>query len=282
LGVPHRVTRDCLLDIGIWAEDFRSKRGQWGFQQIDWLRLAFNGSLFRLGRLQFIHSVYKNHFKVYQNKSSKQILAVSGPNIRYRADGLVDGTNDIKDPDAWTSSFDCTNGTITANPISCDSFTINTRVSLLEKEWDLLLQEGCGVLDVHIPAGEKLVHEDCISSYKQAMEFYTQYFPDQQFMGFTCTSWLLDPALAQILDAGSGIVRFQSDFYLMPVLSNDHQIFERVFGDKPEDLSKAPRDTSLRRAILDYLANGGQFRGSFGFIPVDEIGKTHNYFQREG
>jgi hypothetical protein len=44
-----------------------------------------------------------------------------------------------------------------------------------------------------------------------------------------------------------------------------------VFGNKPADLSQAPRDSSLRRAILDHLQAGNSMHKGMGFILRQEI-----------
>jgi hypothetical protein len=132
-------------------------------------------------------------------------------------------------------------------------------------------QPGDPVLAVHIPADGKLDHEQCRASYLAALEFFPAYFPEIPFDAFTCHSWLLDPELRKILPESSNIVRFQRDFHIYSIQDDDRQMFERVFGNKPADLSQAPRDSSLRRAILDHLQAGNSMHKGMGFILRQEI-----------
>lgn len=221
MGIPEKVTRDTLSGIAIWAEDYRTKHGRWGFVQLDWLRHHIVGELFRLVRLEFMQMSYPGYYRVYRNKADGAVLAVQ------------------------------------------ESSELPTG------EWDLLLEHGTHVLDIHIPAGAKLDHQACIDSYRMANEFYPRFFPEHKHKGFVCCSWLLDPELAKILPPDSNIVLFQSDFHLIHPVPDDGQTFERVFGGKPDDLTKAPRDTALRRAILDHVLAGNRMGKGYGFMPRD-------------
>jgi hypothetical protein len=278
MGIPDAITRNCLLDIGIWADDYKTKHGKTGFSQTSWLQPTLTGRLFRLARLQFIQINYSGNYHVYRNIHNRQVIALAGNEMCFRSDGQVDGTNGIFDPKAWMSTLKTENQTVTGYPVSSDGRVINKPITLQFDEWELVLNNGTGVIDVHIPAGAKMDCNECIESYRMAIEFFPKYFPDKSFAGFVCSSWLLDPNLQEILPAESNIVRFLREYYIMPLRADDGQTFERVFGSKPEDLSKAPCDTTLRRAILDHMLSGHQMHGAFGFIPFDEVGSQHHYY----
>ncbi len=77
-----------------------------------------------------------------------------------------------------------------------------------------------------------------------------------------CTSWFLDPVYQDLLPSRSNIVRFQRECYLFPYLSRgDRSGLDRIFGKYVHDLSTAPRDSSMRRAVLDHLNSGGALVG---------------------
>jgi len=273
LGIPEQVTRDTLHDIALWSEHYRSVHSRWGFAEFGWLQHHFLGRLFRLQRLEFMPMTYQGGYRVYRGKSDGRVIAIAESGTRFRRDGLVDGTSGITDPDAWESTLEESNGFVRGSVISGDGHALRDRVEIRLDEWDLLLGKGTSLLDVHIPAGSGLDRQSCIDSYTMANDFYRRFFPEHKHAGFVCCSWLLDPELGKILPADSNIVLFQREFYLLPVLSDDGQTFERVFGGKPEDLTKAPRDTSVRRAILDHVLAGNGMSKGFGFIPADEVGE---------
>lgn len=132
------------------------------------------------------------------------------------------------------------------------------------------LAPGDLVIDIHIPEGGPMDFDACGDSLRQAIEFLPKHFPTPSPpVAFYCCSWFLDPQYAQILPAHSNIVRFLREFQLYPVPSDDREAFRRVFGEVPKDLTTAPRDTALRRAMLDFKLAGGQLRYCAGFKLLD-------------
>ena len=88
----------------------------------------------------------------------------------------------------------------------------------------------------------------------------------------TCSSWLLDPQFEDWLKPESNIVRFLREWYLAPRPgANDGQTFERIFGGPVDDINTAPRDSSLRRAILDHMKAGGRWRSTASVIFPEDI-----------
>ena len=277
LGVPEQVTRDTLADIRLWTQHYHRTHGRWGFAEQQWLQNHFLRHLFRLGRLEFVAGTYSACYRVYRNGRDGRVMATAEPGIKFRNDGLVDGTTGVVDPEAWESELTETDGVVRANLISSDGRATRHIVEIRSEEWDVILGRGSKILDVHIPEGAPLDRQACLQSYQMAREFYRRTFPDYSYSGFICKSWLLDPELEKILPEESNIIQFQREFYLMPALSNDSQTFSRVFGERPADLTKAPRDTSLRRAVMDHYLAGNKMSQGFGFIPAEDIDNGHRY-----
>lgn len=282
LGIPEKITRDTAYDIVIWAEDYREKFGKWGFANISWMFNHLGGAIFRLGRLEFIPSIYEADYNIFRNHRTGELLALARSGIKFRDDGHLDGTNNIYDSEgSWVSELSINLGRITGNPIMSNGAAVKEPVSISEEEWDVVLKHDVGILDVHIPSGAKMDYDSCIESFKQANEFFPKYFSEHSYVGFYCESWLLDHAFLSILNQNTNIVRFQKEFYMLPVFSGEADTYDRVFGDRTIEISNAPRDTSLQRAIADYVLSGGKMHSAMGFMPADEIGKKHNYYMLE-
>jgi len=84
---------------------------------------------------------------------------------------------------------------------------------------------------------------------------------------------MMDRQLECWLPAESNLVRFVRRFHPLPPLpdATDEQMWERVFGERVANLATAPRDTVLQRAMLDHIADGGQWRMAAGYILREEI-----------
>ncbi len=111
----------------------------------------------------------------------------------------------------------------------------------------------------------------CGESFRLAADFFPRYFPDRPFKGFCCCSWLLNTQFQDMLPPASNIVRFQGEFYLFPIHSGGRSGFERIFGRDFQDLSEAPRDTTLRRAVLDHLQAGDYLRNGGALLFAEDL-----------
>lgn len=130
------------------------------------------------------------------------------------------------------------------------------------------------LLDVHIPEGSPLDPTGCDVSFERARRFFARHFPDETPRLFACTSWLLDPVLAEFLPVGSNIVRFQRRFEIQALRPAPSSVFEFLF-DRPDldrterpDLSTLPCDTRLRAAIVEHYASGGVIRMGVGTLTL--------------
>ena len=86
-----------------------------------------------------------------------------------------------------------------------------------------------------------------------------------------CDSWLLNPNLELILKSESNVVKFMKLWTPVPFVSdNSSQAIERVFGFgfKRENLKNAPENTSLQKALKEYLLNGGTMDLTLGYRKI--------------
>jgi hypothetical protein len=158
----------------------------------------------------------------------------------------------------------------TGNPISPLGFAERRIVALPLNEWRLVLSPGDPVLNIHMPAGSPMDFDQCGESFGQALDFFLRHFPDRPFAAFACSSWLLDSQLDGPMPPTSNIVRFQRQVYLLPSPSGGGSTLERVFGSADVDLAAAPRDTALRRAVIEIVERGGHIRsGRCVIFPED-------------
>lgn len=272
-GIPDEVLIDTLDFIKVWMKDHYRKYGRWGFYKLYWFRYyQLKGILFRLGRLEYETALFNDNIKVYRNLKNNKVTALCEPDISFRSDGQVNGTNNIFDKtNGWVSKLTEKGNHIIGNPVHPSGYAISKRISLSLKEWKPVLSKGDPVLKIHIPAKGKLTPQLCKESYKKALNFFAEYFPENRFSAFYCGTWFLDPQFQKILPSYSNIAKFQKDFYLYPVLTSDIHMFKWVFGGKPDDLSKLPRETCLHRAIFSHYENGNRMRRGTGFILISDI-----------
>lgn len=268
IGVSRDIAESTLGLVGIYVDTYHERYGKWGMMYPGWLHYHIHANIFHFHKLSFKPSIYNWHFRAYKNHRTSEIISLLGSG-NYRGDGLVDGINDITDPEAWTAALEIDKDRATGHPVTKNGRAVRKPITLYLNEWEPVLVPGDNIIEVHIPGRSKLTEEECARSYSQALEFFRKRSPEIDFKAFTCWSWLLDPGLAEILPAESNIVQFQRPYHRLPIPGGASQAYDLVFWNSNIDLTKAPRDTALRRGIIDYVAAGNQLRATAGFILVE-------------
>ena len=149
----------------------------------------------------------------------------------------------------------------------------------LQFEWDKLgkayqgqgvsLPEGTRVINMHIPrSGQPLSKELCDDAFARATAFYTPQLNEGEPLVFVCSSWLLFPDHTYILPEKSNIRGFMQrfDIYRSGIHGGNHPDLWRLFDTMEKHPDRLPADTSLRRAYIAHLKNGGKTGWGYGII----------------
>lgn len=114
-------------------------------------------------------------------------------------------------------------------------------------------------LNVHIPKLGPLLPEETAASYRMAERFFRGVPPL-----FLCASWLLSPALEQLLSPTSNILAFQREYRIVRLLPESRQAEERIFGEILDEPENYPEETSLQKAAKRHLLSGEKLASAFG------------------
>jgi GNAT domain-containint protein/N-acyltransferase family protein len=129
--------------------------------------------------------------------------------------------------------------------------------------------EGRPALGIHIPESGRLTPEACDDSFARAQPFFARHFPEAPPRIGVCTSWLLDPQLADYLAPESNVMRFQRRFNLLPEAPDgDAEILRFVFHRIAPRIEDLPQRTTLERAIVAHLRAGKHWRNQTGWIEL--------------
>ncbi len=272
--IPEDILRDTYADAALWANEWHKAHGVWGMERriARWVTNHFVGDLYRLNRLQFMQRPFRGSLQAFRHVDTGEVLAVAEDGIRFRSDGQMDGAGEVYDPEgAWTSHLEVTEEGVRGNPLDPAGKAVSSEVFLPADRWKPALRRGDPMLEMHIPANGPMAFDACGDSLRRALEFFPRYFPDRPFLGFCCTSWTLDPQLCDLLSPSSNLVRFMREFYCYPILTSGRQTFERVFGGVPDEVRDLPRDTALRRLLVDHLLAGGHTRSGGIFLLTEDL-----------
>ena len=130
-------------------------------------------------------------------------------------------------------------------------------------------REGDAAIGIHIPESGPLTPQACDDSFAQAGNFFARHFPETPTRLAICTSWLLDPQLADYLPPESNIIRFQRRFTLAgDGYDGDADILRFVFHRIAPNIDDLPQRTTLERAIVAHLRAGKHWRNRTGWLSV--------------
>lgn len=125
------------------------------------------------------------------------------------------------------------------------------------------------VLNIHIPEGARLDYSECEKSVLLARKFFSEYFPEYDYKGFVCDSWLLDPRNTEFMSADSNIMKFSNLFCtVLKPHKNNKEIIRRLWGKQNEKtvFSLLSENTDLQKRTKKYLLSGGKTGNGYGFI----------------
>lgn len=128
---------------------------------------------------------------------------------------------------------------------------------------------GDCVLNVHIPGTKTPINKETVDlSFSLAYGFFEKYFPNFDYKGFTCHSWLMDLTLKELLPESSNIVGFLNRFDIVDAKESDSTL-KHVFDKNAayENVGQYTPKTSLQKAVIEHIKNGGRLYMSLGYKP---------------
>jgi hypothetical protein len=253
-GVPSAISAAVNQRHAVaWLKGAIERRGSVGL--VDWapgwFRRVGSGDLYRLGRLEFAPEAWRYPFRAYANLHTHELIVLAEAGLHVTEDGYLIGAP------TWTTTLIETDDAVVGAPISPRGYVLRQPVRLPRTDWRLALGPGDTVLDMHVPGEGALMLDALRDALAQAEPFFDTYYPQRPFVAYTCDSWLFSPQLEAMLPPESNILRWQREGYLLPGDDGDEAFLLFTFGSRAIDPATAPRDTRLRRAVLDHLARGG-------------------------
>ena len=257
LGIPEEIFDHTITQLPFLFLEKHDVTGRWVFVGFCWIWRLLSCDLFRLGRIQYMAIPYNRAEKVFRNNKDGSLVMLCDPDMELRADGWANGAGGNADPEPWKGKYEETEEYWLGNPVHRKGYVLKAPVKLKKGQWELALQQGDCVLDMHIPQDGAFTPSQCRASVAMAEEFFARYFPDVHFKGLHCHTWLFTAQLEEFLPKGSNILEFRNEFHLMPSAGNIEFLWGFVFGEG-YTRENAPRDTTLRRAVMEHIDRGGE------------------------
>ena len=256
-----------LLECGV-SEYAKRHGGEIGYNLIDWFQLTVDGKLFRIERLEIELDVkFFTHAVVYKNKNGDEIALCEG--YRIHKSGYVLGSKQCDDEEG---SFEAN---ITETEDSWIGYTFDEKgrvkketVTLDKSEWSIALKPGDPVIGVHIPPIGSITPEWVDLTLEKTRKFLAKYYPEYEYKGFTCHSWMMDPQLIDMVGENSNIAKFQRRFNVLGVKSGNFGVMNFVFlkPDKNFKLEDLSENTTLERNLKKHYIEGNSIYELYGYF----------------
>ena len=265
-GIPDDVIADTILQIGCYDSAFQLVHGRAGIFPRQLARLHASmppRRFFRIGRLEFIQIEFAREFVVYRNRGDGRTVAFCTAGIPFLPDGRLCPTDRPPPQNVLMTALSEDDGRIAGNGID-ENARVDVAQTVLEgNEWECALRPGDPVLALHIPEGGGLTPERVDDAMKRALPFFDRHFPGNGLKGVYCHSWILSPQLRECLPPESNILAFQRKVHLLPATPNagcDRGLWFLFRSYPPyDDPAALPRDTSMQRAVAEWLERGNSF-----------------------
>ena len=226
-----------------------------------------------IGRLRFeIHTGFDRNVKAFADADGNTRILMC--DVTLHAKGNILGAVGYTDEDsAHEAGFVETDDYYEGYAVDpATGLAEPTRTRLSKKDWKLILQSGDTVLKVHIPGMGKLLKADCDAAYERAAEIYRNCYPEYDFKGFVCNTWLLCPVMGRFLKKDSNIMQFQHRYHVFPAKNNAPDVFHYVFALEVAsaadvDPATLPENNSMQRGVKQLLQEGIYVHQFNGFIP---------------
>jgi hypothetical protein len=284
MGVPEKVTRETCSAVAAMVARYRREPGHPLGVHLNtayWLRHHTAGRLFRHGRMEYMIQPSWDHAPIYRHRLTGAVIVLAEDGVRYNRAGYVDGAGGVTDLEyGWVAALTTDGDAVVGYPVSPHGIAIRQQVRLEQALWERQVHKGDPVLEMHIPEGGGMSLDRCIDSMRRAVPFFRHHFPDKPFRVIECRSWILNPGLEDIPLSSDNLVRFQRELYLYPLASTGRDGLWFIFLQDPVDPATAPRDTSLRRGVADWMLAGNTWRSGGMLFLVEHLDHLGTQYYR--
>lgn len=236
-----------------------------------WLAHYLKGTIFDHGGLNFEMKKAANSGYYLRHKVSGEIVILSVREMLHRSGMPLGSAGFEDDEDCFSATFEETETAFFGHPVK-EFKTQKEKERFSKEQWELVLSPGDDIINVHIPRKTDLSPEKIRKAYQEAIAITKKCYPEHCPKAFICSSWLMDPALTEILGENSRIASFAAPYLRFPNKSAGKEVFSFVFRPKDaEDLSALPENTTLERGLKKKYLKGEYIYAYTGMLPFNKI-----------
>ena len=248
--------------------------GRAGAMSWAWYQLGVDARLFEVGSLQIeMQAKFPPRATVFESNDGKTVALAK--DVRFHKDGHVLGAANYTDEDgAWEPTIEENDKAYIGYAYDEYGKVKGEKITLNKDEWHVLINTGDPMISLHIPPSCRFSHEAIEESFALIKEFAKKYFPEFDYKGFICGSWLMDLNLVDLIGEEKNISKFCKRFDRLSIKSAARSVFSFVFLQSDVnnvDYAALPENTSLERALKKHYLDGGVIHEYYGYISKSKI-----------
>jgi hypothetical protein len=255
-NVPQDILEESMKIPERCVEINRKRSGRPRLTSFDWYQHAYDGRLYRIGRLQLEFPLsMPNAYRLFESKDGEYVALA---NMQVHSSGIPLGSFGAEDEEgAFTATYEETESAYIGHPFDKNGYVSPEKVTLQKSEWSVKLTGGDRLVNLHIPPDEPFGEEIIDDAIARSREFLKNCYPEYHYKAFLCASWLLDTTLVELLGEDANISKFCKRFIPFRMKSNGKAPFNFVFkryGDiKIEEL---PENSRLQKILKKHYLDG--------------------------
>ena len=255
-NVPDDILFESLRIPERCVEMHRDSSGRPRLTNFDWYQLAYDGRLYRVGRLQLEFPLaMPNAYRLFENKSGDTVALA---NMQVHKSGIPLGSYAAEDEEgSFTATYEETDDSYIGHPFDEKGYILPEKISLPKSEWSIKLQGGAPLVGLHIPPKSTFTDEVVEEAITRSRQILAECYPEYKYKAFFCASWLLDPTLVDLLGDDANISKFCKRFIPFRMRSVGKSPFNYVFKCSGEPkLEALPENSRLQRILKQFYIDG--------------------------
>lgn len=237
-----------------YIKQYTDAHDHWGINERSWNILCAGGCMFPFHTLKFQPDQFSWDFLAITDGVSFRTLLRGSFSVC--ADGSL-----TQDParTSFQSSFTETEEAYIAHEVLPNG-CVQPQTQVFPKSiWSVALQGGDMMLGFHIPSNSEYTPEQHRISMQMALDFYRTFYPNTEFKGFVCYSWLYSAQNRFLLPPDSRILEMQRCVHLCPIST--------VLD---ESLMFIRKGSALQEKLAAFRAAGNEYHTGYMYTPLAE------------
>jgi hypothetical protein len=269
--IPEKYIAFNLNHFKNYIQNYYHKHQRLGIEPFGWCTYLATIGLIELNALNFMHHKYHDPYLVYRHKVNKHIVIIAKENLKVRADGQIDGTNQIY-KQSFMTTLEQNHEFHIGYRINPLGFIENKKIRIPLDQYECILKEGDDVIDFHIPTRKGYEVFDIKQSMQEAKLFFETHYSEYRYKAFWCISWLYSPQLLYFIHKPtSNILKIAKQGYRCPATPGETSLYSFVFKTEHPDLKSIQPNTSLEKGVIDYVLKGGTINNGLYLFMIDDL-----------